>query len=101
MRNEQERLSSFGLIVTICFFVRHDTNDTRGKPTTKERGVGLVEFALLVAIIAMVAIVSVKLLGNRTADSFCRAKGGLENETSLSQRFNPETGNCETLGFEQ
>ena len=43
----------------------------------EERGASLVEYALLVALIAVVCIVAIRVLGNKASQSFSRSAVGL------------------------
>jgi Flp pilus assembly pilin Flp len=64
------------------------------------RGATLMEYALLVALIAVIAIAGVRILGQKTADKFCETSGVMQNEGNRNYRYNPTTGKCEVPGFE-
>jgi len=52
-----------------------DTPSTRGD----DRGASLVEYALLIALIAAVCIVAVTFFGTQTGDSFSRTASAVTN----------------------
>jgi hypothetical protein len=58
------------------------------------------EYALLVALIAVIAIAGVRILGQKTADKFCEGSGALETYSKAKYHYNPLTGKCEAPNFE-
>jgi pilus assembly protein Flp/PilA len=50
---------------------------TRGRFAKTERGASLVEYALLLALIAVVCIVAVTALGNKAGDKFSSVSGSI------------------------
>ena len=49
----------------------------RARSSNSERGASLVEYALLVALIAVVCVVAVQVLGQSTSESFSSTGSGL------------------------
>lgn len=47
--------------------------------TDEEKGASMVEYALLVVLIAIVALVAVRLLGTQVSGTFSTAASGLSN----------------------
>jgi Flp pilus assembly pilin Flp len=72
------------------------------KVTTRRRlqGASVVEYALLLALIAIIAIAGIQFLGRKTADKLCETGGTLQHEGNSNYRYNPATGKCEVPGFE-
>jgi Flp pilus assembly pilin Flp len=91
------KISSLGQIVTISPTVKQNVKSIS---PIQNQGAGLVEFALLVALIAVIAIISVKALGYKTADKFCNVGGNLQDTSNPNLHFNPDTGQCEDSTLE-
>ncbi|MDO4582331.1 MAG: Flp family type IVb pilin [Bacillota bacterium] len=49
----------------------------------QEDGQGMVEYGLIIALIAVVAIVAVRLLGNKTSETFEAATDALGGEAAV------------------
>lgn len=64
-----------------------------------QKGASFVEYALLVALIAVIVIAGIKILGEKTADKFCESGGILQGQ-GRKLKFNPATGQCEDSAFE-
>ncbi|MEY2478989.1 MAG: pilus assembly protein Flp/PilA [Actinomycetota bacterium] len=54
----------------VTYWQRHCVPFLRARFGRSERGAALVEYALLVALIAVVCIAAITILGNRTSDKF-------------------------------
>ncbi|MEY2568307.1 MAG: pilus assembly protein Flp/PilA [Actinomycetota bacterium] len=54
----------------VAYWQRHCVPFLRARFGRSERGASLVEYALLVALIAVVCIAAITILGNRTSDKF-------------------------------
>jgi pilus assembly protein Flp/PilA len=54
----------------VTYWQRHCVPFLRARLGRSERGAALVEYALLVALIAVVCIAAVTVLGNRAADKY-------------------------------
>lgn len=52
-------------------------HDATNPSTTRDRGASLVEYALLVALIAMVCIGAVSFLGTSTSDNYSRSTSSM------------------------
>ena len=57
--------------------------------TKSERGAAMVEYALLVALIAIVAIAALQLLGGRITENF----NDINSELEAAENFTPPVGN--------
>ena len=57
--------------------------------TKSERGAAMVEYALLVALIAIVAIAALQLLGGRITENF----NDINSELEGAENFTPPVGN--------
>jgi Flp pilus assembly pilin Flp len=91
------KISSLVQIVTISPPVKQSV---KAISPTQSRGAGMVEFSLLVALIALIAIISVRALGHKTANTFCKVGGNLEDTGHPNLHFNPDTGQCEDSTLE-
>jgi Flp pilus assembly pilin Flp len=47
----------------------------------RERGTSLIEYALLIALIALIAIAAIKILGEKTRDTFEDINKGFSGQT--------------------
>ena len=54
----------------VAYWQRHCVPFLRARFGRSEQGAALVEYALLVALIAVVCIAAITILGNRTSDKF-------------------------------
>jgi pilus assembly protein Flp/PilA len=54
----------------VTYWQRHCVPFLRARFGRGERGAALVEYALLVALIAVVCIAAITILGNKTSDKF-------------------------------
>lgn len=54
----------------VAYWQRHCVPFLRAHFGRSERGAALVEYALLVALIAVVCIAAITILGNKTSDKF-------------------------------
>jgi Flp pilus assembly pilin Flp len=71
-----------------------------------QRGSSLVETALLIALLALVALAAVRSLGKEVRNAYCKPIGGLEapggqQDELLNYHWSEETQSCEpdTGGF--
>jgi Flp pilus assembly pilin Flp len=95
--SNNSRFSSFGYGVTIRSSVKQNV---KAISPIQDRGASMVEFALLLALIAIIAIIGVKVLGHKTANTFCKVTGHLEEAGNPNLRYNPTTGQCEDSTLE-
>ncbi len=66
-----------------------------GTRCRQERGAGLVEFSLLVALIAVVTVASVRVLGQTIAENLNRSRAALGSGASgFCDPTNPNFPNC-------
>jgi len=62
----------------ITFFNQHVAPWVRARLGRSERGASLVEYALLVALIAVVCIVAITFVGQRANDKFSNVSSSLQ-----------------------
>ena len=62
----------------VAYWQRHCVPFLRARFGRSERGAALVEYALLVALIAVVCIAAITILGNRTSDKFSQVGSKLQ-----------------------
>lgn len=62
----------------VAHWQRHCVPFLRARFGRSERGAALVEYALLVALIAVVCIAAITILGNRTSDKFSEVGSKLQ-----------------------
>lgn len=62
----------------VAYWQRHCVPFLRARFGRSERGAALVEYALLVALIAVVCIAAITILGNRTSDKFSEVGSKLQ-----------------------
>ena len=62
----------------VTYWQRHCVPFLRARFGRSERGAALVEYALLVALIAVVCIAAITILGNRTSDKFSQVGSKLQ-----------------------
>ena len=62
----------------VTYFNDHIAPFVRARLGRSERGASLVEYALLVALIAVVCIVAITFIGNRASDNFSEVGSRLQ-----------------------
>lgn len=63
----------------VSYFQQHVAPYMRARFGQDERGASLVEYALLVALIAVVCIAAISFLGNSAKDKFSSVGGSIAN----------------------